>query len=183
MGKSRTPNDEERLLWRQVTRDVQPLRPREPEPDPVRQAQPEPIPTAPVAARPSAVKPPAEPASPRRLRLGDVSGIDGHRADKLRRGKTVVEARLDLHGLRQVEAHEALIGFVGSAYRRGLKTILVITGKGSFGRGDSVLRSSVPLWLNEPTLRQKILAVIPAHPRDGGDGALYVMIRRMRDPG
>ena len=112
---------------------------------------------------------------------GDLTGIDGHRADRLRRGKQEIEGRLDLHGMRQIEAHDALIGFIAAAQRAGKKTLLVITGKGSFSNGDSVLRANVPLWLNERPLRDKILAITPAHPRDGGAGALYVVLKRRRE--
>ncbi|WP_238578657.1 Smr/MutS family protein, partial [Inquilinus limosus] len=128
-----------------------------------------------------APKPPMAPASPKRLRSGDLTGIDGHRADRLRRGKEGIEGRLDLHGMRQIEAHDALIGFVAAAQRAGKKTLLVITGKGSFSNGDSVLRQNVPVWLNEAPLRGKILAITPAHPRDGGSGALYIVLKRRRE--
>ena len=184
MAKSRKPSEEERRLWRLVMQDVVPLRPHDPlsPPPPPEPAPPPPRPTPP-GQRPAAAAPkPAGPAAaPKRLRSGDLTGIDGHRADRLRRGKEGVEARLDLHGMRQVEAHDALIGFVASAQRAGKKTLLVITGKGSFSNGDSVLRANVPVWLNEAPLRDKILAITPAHPRDGGSGALYIVLRRRRE--
>jgi DNA-nicking Smr family endonuclease len=186
MAKTRKPSEEERRLWRLVMQDVVPLRPRDPAssppppPEPVPSPPPRPAPPGqrPVAAPP---KPTAPVAAPKRLRSGDLTGIDGHRADRLRRGKQEIEGRLDLHGMRQIEAHDALIGFIASAQRAGKKTLLVITGKGSFSNGDSVLRANVPLWLNERPLRDKILAITPAHPRDGGAGALYVVLKRRRE--
>ena len=164
--------------------DVVPLRPLSPPPPlPPEPASPPPPRPAPPSQRPVAAPKPTLPAAAtaQRLRSGDLTGIDGHRADRLRRGKQAIEGRLDLHGLRQVEAHDALIGFVASAQRAGKKTLLVITGKGSFSNGDSVLRANVPLWLNEPPLREKIVAITPAHPRDGGAGALYVILKRRRE--
>lgn len=186
MAKTRKPSEEERRLWRLVTQDVAPLRPSAaapaspPPPEPVPSPPPRPASAGqrPVAAAP---KPAVPAAAPKRLRSGDLTGIDGHRADRLRRGKQEIEGRLDLHGMRQIEAHDALIGFVAAAQRAGKKTLLVITGKGSFSNGDSVLRANVPLWLNERPLRDKILAITPAHPRDGGAGALYVILKRRRE--
>lgn len=185
MAKTRKPSEEERRLWRLVTQDVAPLRPTDvassPPPPPETPSPPPPRP-APPGQRPAAApKPAAPPAAAKRLRSGDLTGIDGHRADRLRRGKQEIEGRLDLHGMRQIEAHDALIGFVAAAQRAGKKTLLVITGKGSFSNGDSVLRQNVPVWLNEAPLRGKILAITPAHPRDGGSGALYVVLKRRRE--
>lgn len=184
MAKTRKPSEEERRLWRLVMQDVVPLRPRDPPPPPPPPEpapSPPPRPASPAQRLPAAPKPTVPAAAPKRLRSGDLTGIDGHRADRLRRGKEGIEGRLDLHGMRQVEAHDALIGFVASAQRAGKKTLLVITGKGSFSNGDSVLRANVPLWLNEPPLRDKILAITPAHPRDGGSGALYIVLKRRRE--
>jgi DNA-nicking Smr family endonuclease len=167
--------------------DVVPLRPLAPAPPPpapeAAPPPPQPRPAPPSARSPVAAAPKPNPAAvpPKRLRSGDLTGIDGHRADRLRRGKQEIEGRLDLHGMRQIEAHDALIGFVATAQRAGKKTLLVITGKGSFSNGDSVLRANVPVWLNEAPLRAKILAVTPAHPRDGGSGALYVILKKRRE--
>lgn len=183
MRKPRKPTDEERRLWHIVTRDVAPLRPLPEEPPPAPSAEPpQPIPVAiPPAPAPEERRPPAPPARSRYLRPGDLAGIDGHRADKLRRGKTPIEGRLDLHGMRRDEAHDALIGFLSSAYRSGRRNLLVITGKGTFGNGVGVLRGEVPRWLNEAPLRPIVLAYAEAHPREGGAGALYVALRRRRD--
>jgi DNA-nicking Smr family endonuclease len=84
-------------------------------------------------------------------------------------------------------AHAALIGFVGSAHARGLRLVLVITGKGRAGSDDApefrregVLRQSVPHWLSIPPIRSKILQIAPAHRKHGGGGAYYVYLRRSR---
>jgi DNA-nicking Smr family endonuclease len=89
-----------------------------------------------------------------------------------------IEARLDLHGKTQDEAHRELAAFIARAQSQGKRLALVITGKGREGKG--VLRESVPRWLNEPALRGRVLALSSAQPRDGGSGALYVLLRKTR---
>ncbi|MCH2555060.1 MAG: Smr/MutS family protein, partial [SAR116 cluster bacterium] len=88
------------------------------------------------------------------------------------------EARLDLHGLTAAQAERRLARFVDQAARIGVRCLLVITGKGSEGKG--VLRRLVPLWLKTPPLSGQILAISQARQADGGGGALYVMLRRKR---
>ena len=101
--------------------------------------------------------------------------------DRLRRGRLGVDARLDLHGLTQHAAHDALVRFVLDAHARGRRSLLVITGKGTFGDGRGILRARVPDWLNDPPLRDKVLAIETAQPKDGGAGALYVLLKRRRE--
>ncbi|MGH6989108.1 MAG: Smr/MutS family protein [Stellaceae bacterium] len=90
-----------------------------------------------------------------------------------------IEARLDLHGLTQAEAHRALAGFVAQSHGAGKRVVLIVTGKGSRD-GTGVLKAAVPRWLDEPGLRDRVLAAAPAQPRDGGGGALYLLLRRAR---
>ena len=111
---------------------------------------------------------------------GTAPGIDRRTAEKLRRGLLAIEARLDLHGHTQNEAHAALAAFIETSWRAGRRCLIVITGKGGVGRQAGVLRTVVPSWLDTPPLRGRILAVAPAQPRDGGAGALYVLLRRQR---
>jgi len=89
-----------------------------------------------------------------------------------------IEARLDLHGMTQDEAYSALRRFVPGSRLRGRRCILVITGHGRTSGG--ILKTMVPRWLNEPGLRQDLLAVTAAQPRDGGGAALYLLLRRNR---
>ena len=114
----------------------------------------------------------------------DSGGIDRRQALRLKRGQLAIEARLDLHGMTQTEAHRALAAFVARADATGKRVLLVVTGKGTrSGVGGSptgVLRAAVPRWLAEPALRERVLATAPATPRDGGSGALYVLLRRTR---
>jgi DNA-nicking Smr family endonuclease len=122
---------------------------------------------------------------------GPASGIAGaqmdrRRLEKLRRGRVDPEARMDLHGMTSERAHAELNDFILSAHARGLRLVLVITGKGRADdaphqpRRHGILRHSVPHWLAAPPLRGRILQVLPAHQRHGGEGALYVYLRRWR---
>jgi DNA-nicking Smr family endonuclease len=130
-------------------------------------------PTRPAAPPPHPVTP-AQPAPP----LDRLAGIDRANAERLRRGQRPIEARLDLHGLTQAEAHQALARFVSSSRAAGRRCVLVITGHGRFSGG--VLKQAVPRWLNEAGLRQHLLAIAPAQPQHGGSGALYVLLRRFK---
>jgi len=100
---------------------------------------------------------------------------------RLKRGQLVIEARLDLHGMTQSEAHERMRRFLETSRDSGYRTVLVITGKGLRRDGQiGILRSAVPRWLNQPPLRHWIKAFDHAAPRDGGEGALYILLRRRK---
>lgn len=90
-----------------------------------------------------------------------------------------IEGSLDLHGLTQDAAHTALWRFITGSAEQGRRCVLVITGKGNRD-GIGVLRLQVPRWLNESTLRPLVLAFVGARPQHGGDGALYVLLKRRR---
>jgi DNA-nicking Smr family endonuclease len=125
----------------------------------------------------SAAPPPTAPE----LAPGAAPGLDRRTAMRLRRGRLDIEASLDLHGMTRAAAHGALTSFVLAARRRGLRCVLVITGKGLRGEGAGVIRAELPHWLNDPSLRPSIVAYAQAQPRDGGAGAFYVYIRRDRE--
>ncbi len=95
-----------------------------------------------------------------------------------------IEARLDLHGMTQAQAHRALASFLARSHAAGKRDVLIVTGKGTRqgaeGSPTGVLRRTVPRWLAEPALRQLVLATAAALPRDGGGGALYLLLRRTR---
>jgi len=101
---------------------------------------------------------------------------------KVSSGRVEIEARIDLHGMRQSEAHSALTRFLNRAYRDGKRWVLVITGKGAPMRTAyeerGVLRRNVPRWLAEPDLAPIIIGFTTAAIRHGGEGALYVHIRK-----
>ena len=120
---------------------------------------------------------PGEPALPP---LDRVAGIDRANAERLKRGRRPIEARLDLHGMTQAEAHAALSRFIAGSRAAGRRCVLVITGHGRISGG--VLKQSVPRWLHEPSMRRQLLAIAPAQPQHGGAGALYLLLRRSKPP-
>jgi DNA-nicking Smr family endonuclease len=103
---------------------------------------------------------------------------------RIARGNHAIEGRLDLHGMTQAEAHDALFGFLRAKQARGAKVVLVITGKGARGSDDSggrgVLKRMVPLWLRLPDFRGLIVGFESAAVGHGGEGALYVSLRKAR---
>jgi DNA-nicking Smr family endonuclease len=112
------------------------------------------------------------------LSHGNAPDLDRATKQRMRRGKVSIEARIDLHGLTQSEAHQTLNDFLYNCRAQGLRTVLVITGKGVGGQG--VLRAVVPKWLNQDNIRKLIRAFSYAVPKDGGEGAIYVMLKRLR---
>jgi DNA-nicking Smr family endonuclease len=102
--------------------------------------------------------------------------IEPNRKRRLTRERDPIEARIDLHGLRQFDAEDRLKAFLVRAQDVGLRAVLVITGKGV--SGDGVIRRRAPEWLADPALRTVVAGVAQAGPRHGGEGALYVAIKR-----
>jgi DNA-nicking Smr family endonuclease len=180
----RTLSEEERRLWRGVARLVKPLRGRA-----VREAEDaEAAPSPPQPAAKQTAKPAvkaARPAKPAALPLTPIAPLARRERQKLARGGTPIDARIDLHGMTQGEAHVALAHFLRRAQRDGARFVLVITGKGA-GRNDraeerGVLRRQVPLWLGLPEFRGFVVGFEAAHMAHGGEGALYVQLRRARE--
>lgn len=162
--------DADHTLWQRAMRGVERLAPR-PETAPLTKP-----PERRTLPEPAAIPRKAPPLPP--LNLDWAAGYDRANAERLKRGQHPVEGRLDLHGMTQAEAHRTLAVFIGNARGAGKRCVLVITGRGSAGGG--VLKSAVPRWLDEPEFRPHVLAIATAQPRDGGTGALYVMLRRTR---
>lgn len=173
-------------LWDRVTRDVKPLSgrasPSSP-PAPAERAEP---PEAETQAEPPADSAPRAPRRPSpppvlpALAPGRVAGLDRRSALRLKRGQVPIERSVDLHGLTQDQASPALKAFLKSAQEEGCRCVLVVTGKGFGKEGAGVIKTMVPRWLNQTPNRERILAFAYAQPRHGGDGALYVLLRRMR---
>lgn len=117
----------------------------------------------------------------------ELSAFDRKAARRLRQGQVEIEARIDLHGLRQHEAHLALRRFLHASFGKGLRWVLVITGKGApraprdddgYGTPErGVLRRNVPMWLAEPELRAIVVSYTTAAISHGGEGALYIQLR------
>ncbi|ULL01299.1 Smr/MutS family protein [Bradyrhizobium sp. I71] len=179
--RRRALSDEERELWDLVSRQVKPLRkPRVPKTHaaPRQEASP-----AGPANRPaSSPRPVAAAPSPRVTKpsIPPLAPLGKRERTKLSRGRSEIEARLDLHGMTQTRAHRALTGFLHRAHQDGLTFVLVITGKGRSGGESGVLRRQVPEWLSLPEFRAFVVGFETAHIGHGGEGALYVRIRRAR---
>jgi DNA-nicking Smr family endonuclease len=157
-------------LWRRAMRDVEPLRRRAETPDRGRPGH-----HAAELGEMPALQSPAS-SQPLLPPLDRVAGVDRATAERLKRGRRPIEARLDLHGLTQAEAHRALASFIHASRGAGRRCLLVITGHGRQTGG--ILKAAVPRWLEEPALRRHVLAIAPAQLKDGGSGALYVLLRR-----
>lgn len=180
-GDDENKQNEDMLLWEIVTRDVKPYKKSKSTKEAVAPSsqnktkttqkkkihRPD-IQTAPVTGSVS-----ADTAQ----RLPD---IDRRTDEKLRRGQMKIDASLDMHGMSKKEAWEALQSFLSSCYESGHRSLLVITGKGHAGDRPGVLREHVPQWLREMPLLQYVLQFHRARPKDGGDGAFYVLLRRKR---
>ena len=134
---------------------------------------------------------PIRPAPPRSLSkkksVTGASGVNGATQERMRRGLLEPDARIDLHGMTQGAAHRTLFTWLAAAHSRGYRLVLVITGKGNPNNDDNapwmmsphgVLKQMVPRWLNEAELAALIAHVRPAHIKHGGDGALYVYLRK-----
>jgi DNA-nicking Smr family endonuclease len=197
-GKGRAVTPDEAELWRALTYSVDKVKakPRVPS------ATPDPAPAAATAARAASspskavlpAKPIAQPSSPppapKPSRPVPLAELDRRAVRQIASGKVSIDARLDLHGMRQRDAYARLRAFLLDAQARGCRTVLVITGKGDEGvhrdhlaeaMGEArrgVLRRGVPQWLEEPELRAIVLSYTSATVRHGGEGALYVQLRK-----
>jgi DNA-nicking Smr family endonuclease len=188
MTKRTTPDrggaeNTDAALWRRVIRDVRPLKPRR---DPPPAAGPDTKPTAPPAPPPRSEPPPGPPRprptpAPPPLEAGMAAGLDKRTLLRLKRGLIPPEGEIDLHRMTQEEAHDALDRFFAASQTAGRRCVLVITGKG-YGAGGAVgvLKAAVPRWLNEPGFRARVLAFCHATAGMGGEGALLVLLRRLR---
>jgi DNA-nicking Smr family endonuclease len=177
--RRRALSEEERELWDTVARKVKPLRKHRAAKAPAR-AEPSPGPavTRPVPSpRPIAAAPAPRAAKPA---MPPLAPLGKRERTKLSRGRSEIEARLDLHGMTQTRAHRALTGFLHRAHHDGLTFVLVITGKGRSGGESGVLRRQVPEWLSLPEFRALVVGFEEAAIGHGGEGALYVRIRRAR---
>ena len=171
---------EERALWRGVARSVRPL--RRPARREVEDEEAEIAVAAP--ARPSSKAKPLKPAASARAvaapTLPPLAPLARREKQQLARGRAAIDARIDLHGMTQARAHAALTHFLRRAQADGARFVLVITGKGvrSHDPDRGVLRRQVPLWLQLPELRDAVVGFEEAHVAHGGEGALYVRLRR-----
>ena len=175
MSASSGPDDFE--VWRRLTRSVRPLPGRRAPPQ-ARPRKPEKVPERPEPPTPSSCGPAPV---PRPAPAG--GGLDKRTARRIRRGALRIEARIDLHGYTREEACRRLTRFIAESQLAGRRLVLVVTGKGrrpEDGMSTGVIRRETPHWLARPPNAARVLDTAPAQPRDGGDGALYVYLRKLR---
>lgn len=202
VGKQRRRHldDEDAALWDHAAQSVEPLKKAKSRVHPADELKDKPgerprakaaaAPVHPVHAKP--VKPAqSEPVRAVKKPAPEVTGIERKKLKRLRKGHIEIDGRIDLHGLRQDEAHGALRAFLHRAQGRGWRWVIVITGKGirqprdadeafdmSRARDRGVLKRNVPRWLEEPDLRPLIISYTTAAIEHGGEGALYVHLRK-----
>lgn len=99
---------------------------------------------------------------------------------RLKSGKTEIEAVIDLHGMREAEAHAAFNRFISRSFAAGRRAVLVITGKGMSPQSEGKLKNALPVWAEMPGIKNVIQAYSFAAPEDGGTGARYILLRRNR---
>jgi DNA-nicking Smr family endonuclease len=183
--RTRPLSDDERKLWSTVARSVRPLRPNWPEEAPPPE---EPV-KAPAKAKPPAGRraalAPSLPAPKPPPGPPPLAPLGRRLRQRIGRGAEPIDRRLDLHGLTQHEAHHALARFLWAAQADGAKMVLVITGKGARPDRDlfaerGVLRRLVPQWLRQSEFRELVVGFESARAGHGGEGALYVRLRRRR---
>jgi DNA-nicking Smr family endonuclease len=179
--RRRALTEEERALWESVAKQVKPLRKRHRGLKPSMTSAEAGSHAAPkAAASPKHVAP--RPVAPSKPSPPPLAPIGRRERSHLSRGRKEIDARLDLHGMTQMRAHRALLGFLQRAHHDGLTFVLVITGKGKMGAESErgVLRRQVPQWLGLPEFRALVVGFEEAHIGHGGEGALYVRVRRAR---
>ncbi len=181
MSRRRDLSDEEHALWSGITRSITPLRPGKAKPKPVIAAGDR----APDPRPPTRHEPPPAKSPP-------LAPLDRRFRQRVARGRHAIDARIDLHGMTQSRAHAALFRFLRQAQADGARIALVVTGKGAGGAGGAgkdarddlsergVLRRQVPIWLTLSELRPFVVGFDEAHLSHGGQGALYVRLRRAR---
>lgn len=158
--RRRVLSPEERVLWTTVTKSIAPL--RDIAPDENDEAHAPPI--------------------PEKRQLPPLTSLGRRTKQRVARGKEPIDGCLDLHGLTQRQAHDTLLRFVSAASSRGARLVLIITGKGGgAGQGErGILKRQVPQWLGLPEFRAWVIGFEEAHIAHGGEGALYVRVRRVR---
>lgn len=179
--RKRALSREEAELWESVAKQAKPLRKRA---RPVKasheiadEAPAAPVPVLRLNSPPVTAKIPSAPPAPPPL-----APLGRRERSKLSRGRKDIDARLDLHGMTQSRAHRVLLDFLYHAQADGMSVVLIITGKGKSGAESErgVLRRQVPQWLGLPEFRGFVIGFDEAHIGHGGEGALYVRVRRAR---
>jgi DNA-nicking Smr family endonuclease len=169
--RPRRLTDEEKHVWGRVARSVTPISRTIPADD---------LATKEHTSSSNSGDAPAQSPLPRaksQVSAPTLASFDRRTRQKLARGRNVINGRIDLHGMTQAQAHTALRRFLQQAQAEGARFVLVVTGKGR-DPNHGVLRRQVPLWLALPEFRSLVVGFDQAHIGHGGEGALYVRMRR-----
>ena len=180
MTNMRRLTHEERMLWGRVARSAKPLPGRDLPQDEWKDAEAPPDGADPRPSRADAASPPAARSASATGSGSALNPIERPVTRKIAKGRLPLDARIDLHGLLQAEAHDLLRSFLMRAHARGLRHVLVITGKGTSRGGEGVLKRAVPQWLATPDFRFFISGYETAARGHGGEGALYIRLKRQR---
>jgi DNA-nicking Smr family endonuclease len=178
-GRPRNLSGTDRVLWDHVKKSIKPLREKTAEMLPEDFAPEEP-PIRKKSSKP--IAPRVVPAPSKTQSYPPLVPIERRVKQRVARGSIPIDARIDLHGRTQREAHHALLGFLHRAQDNEATLVLVITGKGSAGDGErGVLKRQVPMWLAQPEFRAYVVGFESAHVSHGGEGALYIRMRKRRN--
>jgi DNA-nicking Smr family endonuclease len=184
MGRRRSLSEEEHALWSAYVRLIDPLHERRHDPQPHDSTELN-VDNQPSHPSPGAAAPEMRP----REKAARLAPLDRRLKQRVARGRETIDGRLDLHGLTQEQAYASLLSFLRRTQADGGKMVLVVTGKGKGAMQrqprareseHGVLRRSVPLWLALPEFRALVVGFGQAHVGHGGEGALYVRLRRGR---
>ena len=180
MSRRRSLSDDEHALWTGIARSITPLSRKR------QSAKPSAGGGVSEAGATAASPPPApQQDAPRKRNAPPPVPLGRRLKQRVARGRDPIDARLDLHGFTQMQAHAELLRFLRRAQADGARIALVVTGKGT-SRGDDdatergVLKRQVPLWLALPEFRPLVVGFEAAHAGHGGQGALYIRLRRLR---
>jgi DNA-nicking Smr family endonuclease len=181
MSRRSDLSPEDRRIWARVAGSVTPKVTKKPARISVGAVEPDPPaaphPTGKVRVKPSPAVAPARAPANAAPRRSAPEELEPRRQRRLSRERDPIEAKIDLHGYGRFSAQDALTAFLIGAQARGYGAVLVVTGQGRRG-GGGVIRASVHEWLQAPALRGVVSGFAPAARKHGGDGALYVTIRR-----
>ena len=179
MSRRRPLSEEERALWTGFVRSITPLRHSQEPPPPSASGD-----TGDAGGETAPPRRAARQEAPPGKKTPPLAPLGRRLKQRVARGREPIDARLDLHGLTQTKAHAALLRFLRGAQADGARIALIVTGKGN-RRGEhdngaerGVLRRQVPLWLSLPEFRPFVVGFEDAHVGHGGEGALYVRLRR-----
>ena len=181
MTRRRSLSDEERELWTGFARAIKPL------PD-AKKATAKPPVSGQGGERVSVPRPAARHDAASQKKPPPLAPLGRQLKRRVARGREPIDARLDLHGFTQTQAHAALLRFLQRAQADGVKIALVVhrqrpgkrCGPGDAAIEKGVLKRQVPIWLSLPEFRPLVVGFEDAHLGHGGEGALYVRLRRDR---